>query len=73
MQQRTQPNKPSDDTKLPEPTVATKKYLAQTGKVFQTTTLPIFALYQDSLDEYTIIFNILSSQREMIWKGKHLG
>jgi hypothetical protein len=72
MQLRTQPNKPSDDAKLSEPTVATKKYLACFSKVFQTTTLPKFSLYQDSIDEYTIIFNKLSSQREMIWKGEHV-
>jgi len=73
MQLRTQPNKPCDDAKLTEPTVATKKYLAKTGKVFQTTTLPKFALYQDSADEYTIIFKILSSQREKVWYLEGMG
>jgi len=66
MQLRTQPNKLCDDAKLTEPTVATKKYLTKTGKVFQTTTLPIFALYVDSVEEYTTTFKILSSQREML-------
>jgi hypothetical protein len=35
-----------------------KKHLAKTGKVLQTTTLPKFALYQDSVAEYTISFYI---------------
>ena len=41
-----------------------KKYLAKTGKVFQTSTLPKLALYQDSGGEYTIIFKTLSSHKE---------